>query len=76
MKNTMKIDWNVVGTIIIVIGMTLLGIKLMEEEFIEWMSGVIWIAGELMIVGLITYKPIMRFVMRETKEMYKRMLED
>ena len=75
MKN-MKIDWNVIGTIIVIIGVTLLGIKLMEEEFIEWMSGVIWIAGELMIVGLITYKPIMKFIMEEAKSLYQRMLED
>lgn len=75
MKN-MKIDWNMIGTIIVVIGMTLLGIKLMEEEFIEWMSGVIWIAGEAFIVGLITYKPIVRFVMDETKKIYAKMLED
>lgn len=75
MKN-MKIDWNMIGTIIVIIGMTLLGIKLMEEEFIEWMSGVIWIAGEAFIVALITYKPIVRFVMDETKKIYAKMLED
>ena len=75
MKN-MKIDWNTIATIIVVIGMTLLGIELMEEEFIEWMSGVIWIAGEAFIVGLITYKPIVRFVMDEGKRIYEKMLED
>lgn len=72
----LRIDWNVVGTIIIIIGMTLLGVHYMEYDWCEWASGAIWIAGELMIVCVMAFKPMMRFIMDETKRIYEKMLED
>lgn len=72
----LKIDVNTIVAIIIVAVMSAVGIHYMEYEWCEWMTGVIWLAGELMIVGILLFKPVMKFIMEEAKSLYQRMLED
>ena len=72
----MKLDMNMIVMIIIIAAMTAVGVHYMEYDWCEWMTGVIWLAGELMIIGILGFKPMMRFIMRETKELYQKMLED
>lgn len=77
MKKFMKaLDVKMIAIIIVIVLMTGVGIRFMEDEWIEPMSGIIWLVGEAMIVGVLTFKPVMKFIMEETKSLYQRMLED
>ena len=62
--------------VIIVAAMSAVGVYRMEYEWCEWMSGVIWLVGEAMIVGILGFRPAMKFIMDETKRLYEKMLED
>lgn len=72
----MKLDMNVIVMIIIIAAMSAVGVYYMENKWIEWMTGVIWLAGEVMIVGILAFKPVMKFIMEETTKIYTKMLED
>ena len=72
----MKLDMNMIVMVIIIAVMTATGIHYMEYDWCEWMTGVIWLAGEVMIVGVLAFKPMMKFIMRETKELYQKMLDE
>lgn len=77
MKKFMKaLDVKMIAIIIVIVLMTGVGIRFMEDEWIEPMSGIIWLVGEAMIVAVLTFKPVMKFIMEETKSLYQRMLED
>lgn len=77
MKKFIKnLDGKMIAIIIVIVLMTGVGIRFMEDEWIEPMSGIIWLVGEAMIVGVLTFKPAMKFVIEETKEFYEKMLED
>lgn len=69
-------DVKVMAMIIIIAAMTGVGVYRMEYDWCEWMTGVIWLVGEAMIVGVLAFKPIMKFVIDETKKLYEKMLED
>lgn len=72
----MKLDMNMIVMVIIIAVMTATGIHYMEYDWCEWMTGVIWLAGELMIIGVLAFKPVMKFIMEETTKIYTKMLED
>ena len=72
----MKLDMNVIVMIIIIAAMSAVGVYYMENEWIEWMTGVIWLVGEMMIIGVLAFKPVMKFIMEETTKIYTKMLED
>jgi hypothetical protein len=78
MMNKMNQKWDikVIVMIIIVAAMTGVGVYRMEYDWCEWMTGVIWLVGEAMIVSTLAFKPMMKFIMDETKKVYERMLED
>lgn len=54
----MKKNWRTIVAMIVVIVMTFCGVTWMEEEWYETMSGVIWITGELLIVGIIMWRDL------------------
>lgn len=64
-----KINWKMVVMVIFVAVSTLIGIYFMEEEFIEWMSGLMWMLGELTIVGIVFMKDFCKFMKDLCKEM-------
>ena len=78
MKKLMKKEYDVkmIMMIILIAVMSSAGVYYMEEEWTEWMTGVIWLIGELLIVGVLTFKPIVRFILKETEPVFKKMLED
>jgi hypothetical protein len=66
-----KINWKNVVMIIFVAVSTLLGIYLMEWEFCEWMSGVMWMIGEVTIVVIISTKDFCKWI----DGLYKQLAE-
>ena len=70
MKKLMKkINWKMVIAILFIAVSTHVGIYFMEEEFCEWMSGVMWIFGEMMIVGLIFTRDLFRWLKEWIEEL-------
>lgn len=69
-------DIKMMGLIIVIGIMTAFGVYRMEYEWCEWMTGVIWIIGEILVVGVLTYRPATRIIVEETKKLYEKMLED
>ena len=77
MKKFMRnLDVKMIAIIIVIVLMTGVGIRFMEDEWIEPMSGIIWLVGEAMIVAVMTFKNVMKFIMNEAKDLYQKMLED
>ena len=56
-----KFNWRTLVAFAVIIAMTYFGIVLMEDSWCEWMSGVIWIIGEMLIVGLLIWKELIAF---------------
>lgn len=69
-------DIKMMELIIVIAIMTVVGVYRMEYDWCEWMSGVIWIVGEILVIGVLTFKPMMKFVVKETKDLYVKMLEE
>lgn len=76
MKKLMeKFDVRMIVAIIVAVAMTCIGVSYMEYDWCEPMSGIIWLAGEIMIVGLLAYKPTTKFLADELKVLYEKLLE-
>ena len=71
-----KFDVKTIVTVIIIVAMTCVGVRYMEYDWCEPMSGVMWIIGEMLVVAVLTYKEMVRFIMQEAKELYTKMIED
>ena len=64
-----KINWKMVITVVFIVVSTLVGIYFMEEEFCEWMSGLMWMIGEMAIVGLVFMKDFFKFIKKWAEEL-------
>lgn len=64
-----KINWKMVIMVVFIVVSTLIGIYFMEEEFCEWMSGLMWMIGEMTIVGLVFMKDFFKFMKKWVEEL-------
>lgn len=69
-----KLDWAIVIMVIIILAMTIIGVRLMEDEWIEAASSAIWIAGMVLITETFLIRRLEKFMVKLVKEEYD--LED
>lgn len=65
MKN---INWKMVIMVVFVAVSTLIGIHYMEVSFCEWMSGAMWMFGEITIVSIVYLKDVCNVIEKLYKE--------
>ncbi len=62
-----KVNWTMIGMVLIILAMTFMGVELMEEEWIETASAAIWIAGMVMV----TITMVVEVVMNNLRDLVK-----
>lgn len=65
-----KINWSYIGMFVLLIAATLIGAYLMEEEFCETMSGLIWIAGEVCLTAMWVTKEILKWPKKYLEKLF------
>ena len=65
-----KINWSYIVVFVLLIVATLTGVYLMEEEFCETMSGLIWIAGEVCLTALWVMKEILKWAKKYLEKLF------